>query len=471
MAFFVLTSAQAQTVETYTNQAIPADQPAQYERYNSPLKAGQMTLQDVLRAHPKKAPVTQPLRPPVVQKSAVPLLSPKSSASSANVMMQQGMKSALQNSEPLPATGAPISVTPSASQDYVPPVPKSVGEAPGIAFEPGQEPKSLGSTEPVTTTIVPPPLAEAPKTVSPPVTTTSGSVKSGGCTATIQTWTKTCVEAGYPANFTGKILGETRTSCPDGALNDVWVANSCASPEDGEASVEPASNAQPYAAPAASLQREAPMPPARVVTSERTDASCGTANGLATNSRPTVELCSIGDASEISGEGPWRWDCRGLNGGMTVSCAAPVSTSVKTDAPRSKALPTAPSAGVIEDGICGSSDGIVTDHAPASELCAKGSPSRVSGAGPWNWACSGFNGGQAAACSASKRIDGVCGSAERMATDQMPMSELCANGFASAVTGEGPWNWTCSGVNGGTAATCTATPKKDAVCGGASIKG
>jgi hypothetical protein len=40
-----------------------------------------------------------------------------------------------------------------------------------------------------------------------------------------------------------------------------------------------------------------------------------------------------------------------------------------------------------------------------------------------------------------------------------PTSNLCNAGTASAVTGTGPWNWTCAGSNGGTTANCSANFK------------
>ena len=134
---------------------------------------------------------------------------------------------------------------------------------------------------------------------------------------------------------------------------------------------------------------------------------------------------------------------------------------------------SASSSGTVnyEDGICGASDGVGVDHPPASNLCAKGVASRVNGVGPWTWACSGINGGQASACTAPKKTDGICGAAGSSGVDEMPMNDLCSAGFASAVTGDGPWNWTCSGLYGGVAATCSASPKRAAVCGSASLSG
>jgi len=53
--------------------------------------------------------------------------------------------------------------------------------------------------------------------------------------------------------------------------------------------------------------------------------------------------------------------------------------------------------------------------------------------------------------------NGVCGSSNGTTSSATPTSNLCTTGTASAVTGSGPWSWTCAGSNGGVAATCTTT--------------
>jgi hypothetical protein len=53
------------------------------------------------------------------------------------------------------------------------------------------------------------------------------------------------------------------------------------------------------------------------------------------------------------------------------------------------------------NGTCGSSNGQSFSSAPSTNLCATGTASSVSGAGPWSWSCIGSNGGSTASCSAS----------------------------------------------------------------------
>jgi hypothetical protein len=54
-------------------------------------------------------------------------------------------------------------------------------------------------------------------------------------------------------------------------------------------------------------------------------------------------------------------------------------------------------------------------------------------------------------------VDGVCGSADGQTFTSAPTANLCSAGTASNVTGSGPWNWTCIGLNGGGAASCSAS--------------
>lgn len=54
-------------------------------------------------------------------------------------------------------------------------------------------------------------------------------------------------------------------------------------------------------------------------------------------------------------------------------------------------------------------------------------------------------------------LNGVCGSSNTQSFDVIPSVNLCSAGDASAVTGSGPWSWSCAGQNGGTTASCSAS--------------
>ena len=53
-------------------------------------------------------------------------------------------------------------------------------------------------------------------------------------------------------------------------------------------------------------------------------------------------------------------------------------------------------------------------------------------------------------------INGTCGSANGGTFTTAPTANLCSAGTATAVSGTGPWTWSCIGSNGGTTANCSA---------------
>ncbi|GFO54908.1 hypothetical protein GMSM_19150 [Geomonas sp. Red276] len=56
----------------------------------------------------------------------------------------------------------------------------------------------------------------------------------------------------------------------------------------------------------------------------------------------------------------------------------------------------------------------------------------------------------------SEATGGSCGSANGQSFTTAPATNLCSSGTASALTGSGPWGWSCSGTGGGSTAYCTA---------------
>lgn len=177
-----------------------------------------------------------------------------------------------------------------------------------------------------------------------------------------------------------------------------------------------------------------------ILPSIAVDGSCGSANASTFTAAPSAGLCSTGSASAVTGTGPWSWSCFGTNNGKNASCSANIA-------------PTA------LNGSCGSANGMTLSSAPSASLCQIGNASAVSGSGPWTWSCSGGNGGSNASCSALKAavpVNGSCGSAQGASFVSAPASGLCAQGTPTAVSGAGAWNWSCTGSDGGSTATCNA---------------
>jgi len=141
------------------------------------------------------------------------------------------------------------------------------------------------------------------------------------------------------------------------------------------------------------------------------------------------------------------------------------------------------------NGSCGAADG---QNYPSSRAgygpdtqCSEGTSSDTSYPSPGDsvsWTCSGTNGGTDASCSASRQalapVNGSCGSANTKnypiaATGYSPDTQ-CSQGTSSDTSfpaSGGSVSWTCSGLNGGTDASCAASRQAspiNGVCGSAS---
>lgn len=250
-------------------------------------------------------------------------------------------------------------------------------------------------------------------------------------------------------------------------------------------------------------------------------AANGVCTPISTSYMPQERICQSGYPKEFRvANGQWKWICNGINGGTNSACSGnftffpfPEKYELGKCGSSSGALlgkePTTDfcksgyfkdfkwdesskewrwlcagrggassencgayySADLIKaNGQCGSSAGTSFESAPYSNLCSKGSSSAVTGTGPWYWTCSGVSGGNSTSCSAKKVsvINGTCGSSARTGLTTIPTTNLCSAGQASSVSGSGPWYWTCFGSLGGKDAQCTAktsevlVPRSDA---------
>jgi parallel beta-helix repeat protein len=109
------------------------------------------------------------------------------------------------------------------------------------------------------------------------------------------------------------------------------------------------------------------------------------------------------------------------------------------------------------NGVCGAANAVATGITPMANLCNAGMASAVSGTGPWSWSCAGSGTGATVQCSAPlAAINGACGTANGVLTAVAPSTNLCAAGTPSAVGGLNPFSWTCSGNATGTSASCSA---------------
>src|SRR6185369_10281583 len=135
-------------------------------------------------------------------------------------------------------------------------------------------------------------------------------------------------------------------------------------------------------------------------------------------------------------------------------------TSTVTPTPHYGTIPPPPDATNLVSGACGTANGTTVTTPPKSNLCMTGTASAVTGSGPWSWTCAGSNGGTTASCSANRGlvvVNGTCGTSNGTTILSAPAANLCNAGTTSTVSGSGPWSWTCAGSGGGTTASCTAS--------------
>lgn len=101
---------------------------------------------------------------------------------------------------------------------------------------------------------------------------------------------------------------------------------------------------------------------------------------------------------------------------------------------------------IPEDGICGTSNNAsVYNSTEITNLCTSGTPSSISGTGPWNWTCAGSDGGASDTCTAKKKVD--CAG---YWTENSTCSAACGGGTKQKV-----YTVTTAAQNGGNA--CPAT--------------
>jgi len=117
-------------------------------------------------------------------------------------------------------------------------------------------------------------------------------------------------------------------------------------------------------------------------------------------------------------------------------------------------------------GTCGANNNANLSTAPTTNLCTTGTASAVSGSGPWSWTCAGVNGGSTASCATGGvPSSGSCGANNNANLSTAPTTNLCTTGTASAVSGSGPWTWTCAGTNSGSNDSCSANKIVNGSCG------
>jgi len=125
---------------------------------------------------------------------------------------------------------------------------------------------------------------------------------------------------------------------------------------------------------------------------------------------------------------------------------------------------------LIVNGACGSDNGATLSTDPIN-FCSAGNlitPSYVETATGWSWQCSGLNGGTTASCSATfgnTPNSGSCGSDNGATLSTDPIN-FCSTGtlvYPTFITTATGWSWDCAGSSGGSIAHCKASKSESII--------
>jgi len=225
---------------------------------------------------------------------------------------------------------------------------------------------------------------------------------------------------------------------------------------------------------------------------------CGSVEGTTVSSIPTENLCNSGNASTVFGPNPgFWWYCEGVNGGEKVACQAKYLSkgSIKITSPTGgEKWKIGKTYAISWDYTSLKGDVFLSIFSGKNYSCGLGSASveskqliftlgknceysgkqakRTMDPGEYIINIIGYdvNGKKisytmeagnpiyvSVETITGSPINGACGSANGKNLTIAPAENLCSSGIASTVTGDGPWNWNCNGLNNGVAVSCKAT--------------
>jgi len=151
------------------------------------------------------------------------------------------------------------------------------------------------------------------------------------------------------------------------------------------------------------------------------------------------------DFPKQNNSGSCVYQAQTFSKGMPATFAT--STSNCTPTTWSLYATLVPSGGTVVNGVCGSSNGATLSSAPTTNLCSAGTASAVTGTGPWNWTCAGSGGGTTANCSAQLQSSGVAPTITTQPQSQSVTLGAMAT-FTVVATGTAPlsYQWSKNGT-------------------------
>ncbi|MBI5497669.1 MAG: InlB B-repeat-containing protein [Deltaproteobacteria bacterium] len=185
------------------------------------------------------------------------------------------------------------------------------------------------------------------------------------------------------------------------------------------------------------------------------NGACGADHGQTLAGTTPMSLCSSGVSSAVAGSGPWSWTCAGQYGGSTANCSANIQTYGVTFLSDGNGTITGATSQTVNHG--GSTTQVTaTANSGYHFLNWTGTNGFVATVLNPLILDNVVSSHTITANFSADAVDGACGTASSALHTEAPASDLCATGVASTVSGAGPWTWTCTGLNGGTTADCLA---------------
>lgn len=182
---------------------------------------------------------------------------------------------------------------------------------------------------------------------------------------------------------------------------------------------------------------------------------CGTANGQTLISAPSSDLCSSGTASVVTGTGPWYWTCNGSNGGANQNCSANAKTYTVTFSAATGGSINGNATQMVQHG--GAATAVMASSAAGMHFVNWTGTNGFTTTTTNPLIVANVTTDQSITANfAHDPVNGVCGASNGKSFVSAPATNLCATGTPTVISGSGPWSWECKGEFEGVTATCFA---------------
>jgi hypothetical protein len=191
------------------------------------------------------------------------------------------------------------------------------------------------------------------------------------------------------------------------------------------------------------------------------NGACGTAHTLPTFTAPSANLCGGGSAPFVAASPDiFNWTCNGSNTGSNASCSAPrLYTIIASATPAGTgtlACPSSVNGGTTANCVATPNSGFITQSISGCNGAATAPTVNNYTSGTVS-AGSTVSGACTVTATFVPIINGACGTAHTLPTFTAPSTNLCGDASTPLVsTTTNNFSWTCNGSNTGSNASCSA---------------